>query len=159
MDACPPSNDLGSWCELRAHDRIIRYRCSGAGRSVLVLGAPDVSPFWAVLLAGLDGRFRVIAPEAPPEDTDLAAWLASLLEGLGTSTVRVIAGDRFHAPALEISRSEPDQVPCMVLVTDSRPPFVDAHVPVLVLSPREPGEIVGARVRDFLLREGPGASA
>ena len=155
----PPTNDRRSWCELRAHDRIIRYRCSGAGRSVLVLGAPDVSPFWAVLLAGLDGRFRVIAPETPPEDTDLAAWLASLLEGLGTSTVRVIAGDRFHAPTLEISRGEPDQVQCVVLVSEAGPPFVDAQVPVLVVAPREPGEIVGARVRDFLLREGAGSTA
>ena len=147
------SDQSRPWCELRAHDRVIRYRCSGSGRSVLVLASEDASPFWALLLAGLDGGFRVIAPEAPPADTDVSGWLASLLEGLGTSSIRVVAGDRFHAPALEAAHDEPDQVACVVLVAEEEVVAVeapDAKVPVLVAHARRPAEELALWVRDFL---------
>ena len=125
-----------------------------------MLGSDD-SPFWAVLMAGLDGRFRVIAPEAPPDDADLTAWLASLLEGLGTSSIRVIAGDRFRAPAFELARKEPDQVPCVVLISGtagvvpvSEAAAAVARIPVLVVSAKEPVAGLASRVRDFLMSEG-----
>ena len=120
-----------------------------------MLGSADVSPFWAALVSGLDGRFRVIAQEAPPEETDLTAWLAALLEGLGTSVVRVIAGDRFHVPALEIAQDEPDQVACLVLVSEASAPAARPNVPVLVVDVTEPAETIGERVRDFLTRGAP----
>jgi hypothetical protein len=161
----PPQDDGRPWCELRAHDRIIRYRCSGAGRSLIVLGS-DGSPFWAVLMAGLDGRFRVILPEAPPEDAELGGWLASLLEGLGTSSIRVIAGDRFQLPAIAIAHEEPDQVSCVVLVSEaagvvpvSEAAAATARMPVLVVSAQEPAASLADRVRDFLYREGAAATA
>jgi hypothetical protein len=148
----PPPNDARPWCELRAHDRVIRYRCSGAGRSLLVLAPADASPYWAALVAGLDGRFRVITPEAPPEETDLSAWLASLLEGLGTSVIHVVAGDRFHVPALEVAQGGSDQVVCVVIVSRSASAVADAKVPVLLVDTNEPPQTVGERVLDFLSR-------
>jgi hypothetical protein len=123
-----------------------------------VLGSADFSPFWAALVAGLDGRFRVIAPEPPPEETDLAAWLASLLEGLGTSVIRVVAGDRFHTPALEIAHADPDQVAGLVLVAEQTPRVRVTSVPVLVVDGKEPADKLGERIRDFLTR-GPAATA
>jgi hypothetical protein len=155
----PLSIDSRPWCELRAHDRVIRYRCSGSGaeRSLLVLTPAEVSPYWAAVVAGLDGRFRVITPEAPPEATDLSAWLAALLEGLGTSVIRVVAGDRFHMPALEVANGEPDQVACVVLVSESAFAALEAaqdgRVPVLHVHANEPPSTVGERLMDFLTRD------
>jgi hypothetical protein len=154
-------DDGRPWCELRAHDRIIRYRCSGAGRSVLVLASVEPSPFWTVLLAGLDGGFRVIAPEPPSEDADLSSWLASLLEGLGTSSIRLIVGDRFHTPALEIARDDPDQVACLMLVAETSQPQIalDARVPVVVVDASRPAADVASWVKDFLTVQAAGATS
>jgi hypothetical protein len=121
----PPIDDR-PWCELRAHGRIIRYRCAGACRSVLALASSGAGPFWAALLAGLDGRCRDIAPEPPPPDTDLHAWLAALLEGLGTSGIRVIAGDRFHAPALRVVHEDPDRLAAVIAVSETSEDPVEA---------------------------------
>ena len=150
----PSQDDRNGWCELRAHDRIIRYRCSGAGRSLLVLGGTVATPDWMALLGGADGGFRVITPEIPAEDTDLPSWVGALLEGLGTPRMGLIASERFRTSALEIARSDPDQVACMVLLSD-HPEVADAQVPVLVVDPSQPAGIE-SRVRDFL---GSGAAA
>ena len=153
-----PLSDCRPWCELRAHDRVIRYRCSGAGKTLLALASDRESPFWGAVVAGLDGRFRVITPEAPAEATDLTAWLASLLEGLGTSVVRVVAADRFHAPALAIARNDPDQVASLVLVADAPRPVEPVSVPVLAVHATESADAAGTRVREFLT-EGVPATA
>ena len=153
-----PLSDCRPWCELRAHDRVIRYRCSGAGKTLLALAPDRESPFWGAVVAGLDGRFRVITPEAPAEGTDLTAWLASLLEGLGTSVVRVVAADRFHAPALAIAGNDPDQVASLVLVTDAPNPVERVSATVLSVAATESAEAAGARVREFLT-EGVPATA
>src|SRR5687767_5076939 len=88
-------------CEVRAHGQLIRYRCTGAGRTVLVLrSAGPLPPGAREMLATLETSYRVIEPEPPGPDADVGAWLEAFLEGLGATGVRVIAADRFRLPAL-----------------------------------------------------------
>lgn len=80
-----------SWAEVRAHDRVMRYRRSGVGRAVLVLRSPeDPEPLWPELLEALGAGYRLIVPDPPPGDADVAGWLAGFLEGLGASNVRIL---------------------------------------------------------------------
>ncbi len=120
----PPVSDPGraqeSWAEVRAHDTVMRYRRSGAGRAILVLRSGDSNSPWPELLEGLRRGYRLIDPEPPAEGADVAGWLAGFLEGLGTSTVRIIAADRFCIPVLELALRESDQIRRIVLVATGR---------------------------------------
>jgi len=112
-----------TWAEVRAHDHVMRYRRSGAGRVVLVLhadgddGAAD--SLWPELAAALAERFRLIVPEAPADGADVAdvsAWLGDFLEGLGAAGVALVAADRLCIPALELALLDADQIARVVLV-------------------------------------------
>jgi hypothetical protein len=117
----PPPSDHAraheSWAEVRAHDTVMRYHRSGAGRAVLVLGSlSDGGPLWPALLETLRGGYRLIVPEPPLADAEIAPWLAAFLEGLGISTVRIVAAGRFCVPSLELALRESDQVARIALV-------------------------------------------
>jgi hypothetical protein len=58
-------------------------------------------------------------------------------------------------PALEIAQDQPDQVACLVLVSEASAPAARANVPVLVVDGTEPADTIGERVRDFLARGAP----
>ena len=107
----------GTWAEVRARDRVMRYRRSGVGRTVLVLTShDDPESLWPELLDALGTGYRLIVPEAPAGDSDVATWIADFLEGLGVSNVSLLAADRFCIPALEVALLEGDQVARIVLV-------------------------------------------
>jgi hypothetical protein len=137
---------------VRAHGQVIRYRCSGAGRPVLLLrseGPTDV--FGRGLLATLERSYRLIVPEPPPADADVTAWLAAFLEGLGCSGVRIVAADRFCLPAIELA--EADQVARLVLLRNgggSETTLVDAGVPLLVARSGQPAAELLETVTRFL---------
>src|SRR5688572_15098386 len=106
-----------SWAEVRAHDRVTRYRRSGSGRPVLVLHSPDdPNPLWPELLEMLGNGYRVITPEPPAAGADLTAWLTGFLEGLGTSSVRIVAAHGFCMAALEVALLEAVGITRMVLI-------------------------------------------
>ena len=110
-----------SWAEVRAHDHVMRYRRSGAGRAVLLLCSADVpDPLWPGLTNALAGHLRLIVPELPANGGDVAAWLAEFLEGLGTSGVAIVAADQFCIPALELALLDAGQVARVVLVPGGR---------------------------------------
>ena len=154
-----------TWAEVRAHDTVMRYRRSGAGRAVLVLrSVADPDPLWSDLLEVLGSGYRLIVPEPPPGDTDVAAWLAGFLEGLGTSSIRILAADRFCIPALELALLETDQIARIVLVAEG-PAAGDARrgalesamgrssVPLLLVrNARPPNEGISL-ITDFLAEE------
>ena len=120
----PATRPPETWAEVRAHDHVMRYRRSGAGRVVLVLhadgddGAAD--SLWPELAAALAERFRLIVPEAPADGADVSAWLGDFLEGLGVSGVALVAADRLCIPALELALLDTDQIARVVLVPGGR---------------------------------------
>ena len=118
-----------SWSEVRASDQVIRYRRTGAGRTVLVLRSVqpdggDATPFPA-LLEALGARFRLLMPELPAGGTNLAARLALFLDGLGMADLAVLAFDDLCLPALELALLGRDQVARLALVTDGETDLPD----------------------------------
>lgn len=103
--------------EVRVRDQVMRYRRSGGGLPVVVLGSPgEPEPLWPGLHEALSSRFRLIVPELPRCDSDVAAWLSAFLEGLGSTEVRVIASSEFCVPALELALGDLDRIARVVLV-------------------------------------------
>jgi len=112
----PPSE---SWAEVRARNQVMRYRRSGAGRSLLLLRSDrDAVALWPDLDGALDGSCRVIAPAVPPAVADLVAWLADFAEGLGLARVALLAVGVLCVPALELALLDPERVSRAVLVPD-----------------------------------------
>lgn len=119
----PPQTDHApeAWAEVRANDRVMRYRRAGRGRAIIVLYSPsDGRPIWPELVDALGAGFRLILPEPPDCDADIAEWLADFLEGLGMSNIGIVAADRFCVPTLELTLLGVDQVARIVLVPNGR---------------------------------------
>lgn len=113
--------ESGAWAEVRTQSRVIRYRRTGTGRPLLVLGAPrSPDPLWEAVL-GAFGAFRRVEPEPPADEADPAAWIADFLEGIGATEVTVLAGGRFGAAALELTSADAQQVSRVVVVAGGVP--------------------------------------
>jgi hypothetical protein len=112
------ASTLDSWAEVRARDRVIRYRRSGNGRAVLVLDTANRSSLWPALMHVLGSNFRVIIPEVPTGNANDEAWLAEFLEGLGTMPVSLIAANDFCVPALDLVLRDVISISHLVLVPD-----------------------------------------
>lgn len=106
------------WAEVRCSDRVMRYRRSGAGPTLLLLGVDaGPSPISTDLIAALGARFRVIVPEVPPGSTP-TAWVAEFLEGLGTCQVTLFAANHLCMPAIELAFRGIEQIKRLVLIPD-----------------------------------------
>lgn len=108
-----------TWAEVRVHDRVMRYRRSGAGQAVLLLYDGDPDALWPSLMESLATRFRLIVPEPPAPNDDRAStleWLGDFLEGLGTSSVALLAAEPFCTDALELTLDGAEQVSRLVLI-------------------------------------------
>src|SRR5262245_12305669 len=101
---------LGSWSEVRARDSVTRYRRSGVGQCVLLLDGAGGASLWPELLHVLGANFRLIVPELLPGTEGQAAELTEFLEGLGTTSVTVIAASDYSVPALDLVLRGIDQV-------------------------------------------------
>ena len=160
-----PSARPDAWAEVRAHDRVTRYRRAGTGRPVLVLHAPDdPNPLWPELLETLGNGYRVIVPEPPSAGADLTAWLTGFLEGLGTTSVRIVAAQPFCMAALELALLDAVGTTRIVLVANG-PAAPDAprgfvrsamgrtSVPVLMVRRGQSASEGVALIADFLRQE------
>lgn len=155
------SNLSKEWAEVRANDRVVRYRRTGTGRTIVVLLSPNSrKPPWPELIEALGSRFRVIFPEPPAADPDVSDWLADFLEGLGTSNIGIVAADRFCMPTLELTLLGLDQVARVVLVPHGRgweqgvggaleAATGQAVVPLIVVRDGQPVEEIVQRVTGF----------
>ena len=160
-----PDRPQSTWSEVRAHDHVMRYRRSGVGPAVLLLHPGEASgALWPELLHVLSASFRVILPDLPEDDSDAAAWLADLLEGLGFTRVAVLAADGFCLPALELALLDADQVSRLVLVPDGcagetgldgalATPSRGADIPILVVRRGLPADEALPMVTHFLAGE------
>jgi hypothetical protein len=105
------------WAEVRASDRVMRYRRSGAGPTLLLLGGTAESPTISTeLVAALGARFRVIVPEITGES--VTTWITEFLEGLGTCEVAILAADHLCMPVIELAFRGIDQIKRLVLIPD-----------------------------------------
>ena len=108
------------WSEVRAHDRVMRYRRTGMGPAVLLVAPCDsAESFWADLPTFLASRFRVIVPEihtCPRPDESVV--LTCFLEGLGTPRVAIVAAGELCMPSLELALRNPEQIARLVLVSE-----------------------------------------
>lgn len=145
--------------EVRAHDRVMRYRRSGAGTALLLLAAGD--DLWPDFAERLAQHYRVVVPELPANVNEVAAELRCLLDGLGASQVPVIAAGRYCDAALELALGRNEFVGRVVLVpelagassdlpsgTYTRPPVVT--LPLCVLSRDMPAADALRRTIAFL---------
>jgi hypothetical protein len=119
MQTSPTST---TFAEVRAHDQLMRYHRAGAGRPVVVLRAASDDSLWPELNACLAVAFRVLTPEVPAADGDIARWLGGFLEGVGLDRVTLIAADDFCLPALELVLLGADQVERLVLIPSGHTP-------------------------------------
>src|SRR3954454_14845275 len=88
------THPVGTLAEVRAHDQVMRYHRSGVGRPLVLLRSAAVpDALWPELEEQRVARFRVFAPERPPDCADVAAWVKDFLEGVGLDRVTVVAAD------------------------------------------------------------------
>ena len=143
MPNTTPAGPPDRWAEVRAHDQVMRYRRSGMGPAVLLL-APSTAAgaLWPELAGALAGRFRLIAPEAPPTDAGCAAWLADFLEGLGLTSAAILAAGGYCLAAIELVLLDADRVSRAVLVpgvgVGGQSPGSESGVGVGTLTPHPP---------------------
>jgi hypothetical protein len=150
-----------TWGEVHAHERIMRYRHSGAGPAVLLLGA-DVQghsgDLWPELPALLQSHFRVVIPQLPSDIDEVARSLECLLDGVGATGIGLIAGGPYCQPAMDLATGGGEFVKRLVLVgldntAELKVPGAAANsaaVPILVLSRRLSVAKAMARALPFL---------
>ena len=117
----PAITTSDSWAEVRASDRVMRYRRSGAGPTLVLLGADTgPSPLSTEMVAALGERFRVIVPEVPA-GASVSNFVPEFLEGLGTCHVSLIAANHLCMAAIELAFRGIDQIRRLVLIPDAEP--------------------------------------
>jgi pimeloyl-ACP methyl ester carboxylesterase len=144
-----------TWAEIRAHDRVTRYRRHGSGPPVLLLYASDDGALWPALLEALGDRFRVIVPEIAEAQSDVTCRLAEFLEGLGCARAAVIGNARLGAVALEVAATGTDQIARVVIIAGSAKeaqPVMPSEIPTLRLAADGEVSRILDIVREFLAR-------
>lgn len=98
-------------------DRVTRYVRRGTGSPVVLVGAnTDESAVWRPLVDTLVAHHRMVAPQPPPSGVDDAAWLRGFIEGIGLSSVALIAGRAARSAALELAVSDDFTIRKLVVV-------------------------------------------
>lgn len=159
----PP--DLEGWAEVRAHDRVVRYRRSGSGPAVLLLqpASAAIAPLWPELLDMITSGTRLVVPEPPTDELEVEDWLSALLEGLGMRNTTIVATEGFCIAALERTLLSPEQIARVIIVCSGRgsesavdgqlaAPAQAAGVPFLVLRRDRPVAEILPVVERFLRR-------
>ena len=80
-----PNAAVDGWCEVRAHQRVIRYRRIGDGPApmLLLLDGDALTSHWPELTRTLSASFRVVVPDFEGGLDDAANVVRCLLDGLG----------------------------------------------------------------------------
>src|SRR5687768_1279732 len=154
-----PSSD--GWCEVRAHNRVMRYRRAGMGSVILMLGVDSLVPIWPELPRLLTTQFRTIVPDLPQGVDDAAEWLSSLLDGLGIGGAAVLAAEPYRATALELAVADRERVRQVVLVHDGSgaAAIPDPNVPLLLLPRHIEADHALALTSRFLRTANPSPSS
>ena len=104
-----------------------RYVRRGTGPAVVLVGADvDTNPVWRPLVERLESGHRIVVPQPPPANADVTAWLRGFIEGLGLTSVVLIAGNGSSAAALELATADDFLVRELVLMPNPGEPVGDA---------------------------------
>jgi hypothetical protein len=159
----------GKCAEVRVGDHVTRYVRRGSGSPVILLGASvNSGSIWPSLVEALAARHRLVIPETPSSESDVAAWLRSFMEGIGVSSVAVVAGRKNREAALALTSADEFTIRKLVLVPDGEsgggdaafidgdPSASDADRILLVPRNGQPGEMI-ERIERFISGETPGS--
>jgi hypothetical protein len=124
LDLCTTNSttSLGPCAEVRVGEHVTRYVRRGSGPAVVVVGADThASPVWTPLVEWLATSHRVFVPEPPPTaDADVSVWLRGFIEGIGVSSIVLIAGDAAFNAALDLATTDDFTVRRLILLTTSK---------------------------------------
>jgi hypothetical protein len=153
------------WAEIRTREQVIRYRRVGAGHPVLVLGEQQEICPTVVSALTEGGAVRLIMPELPVESVHVAGWAADFLEGIGATSVALLATQSFAGAAIELAMLGAEQITRVVLVAEepgrfgrwcegSRQAALECadrgvRVPLLLVHKGLPTAEIGPLVRSF----------
>ena len=152
----------GKCAEVRVGDHVTRYVRRGSGSPVILLGASvNGSSIWPMLVDALASRHRLVIPETPKAEPDVAAWLRSFMEGIGVFSVALVAGWKNRESALSLASVDEFTVRKLVLVPDGEsngagaasidvePSVLDADRMLLVARDWQHGEAID-RIERFI---------
>ena len=154
-----------AWAEIRTREQVIRYRRVGAGRPVLVLAEQQEICPTVVRALTETGYVRLIMPEPRMEAVHVPGWPADFLEGIGATSVGLLATPSFAGAAIELAMLGAEQIERVVLVAEESGRFgrwcegwkeaalecADRRrqVPVLLVHKGLPMDEIGPLVRRF----------
>ncbi len=153
------------WAEIRTREEIIRYRRVGTGHPVLVLAEQQEICPTVVSALTTAGAVRLIMPELPTEAVHVTGWAADFLEGIGATSVGLLATPSCAGAAIELAMLGAVQISRVVLVAEESGLYGrwcegwqqasfectdrDVRVPLLLVHKGLPMDEVGPLVRRF----------
>lgn len=107
-----------AWAEVRARGESVRYRRSGSGPTVVIVGPGDAGGLWEALELALVASCRVLSPRwGVLSPADVGERVDAFLEGLGAQGVTVILTDpALVEPLRALQARIPDTVTRVLLV-------------------------------------------
>ena len=110
----------GPCAEVRVGEHVTRYVRRGSGPSVVLVGADaNANPVWGPLVERLEVGHRIVVPQPPPANADIATWLREFIEGLGLSDVVLVAGNGTSDAALELANTDDFLIRKLVLMPNA----------------------------------------
>ena len=119
LSLCTPNATWhgGPCAEVRVGEHVTRYVRRGSGPSVVLVGADaKANPVWGPLVERLEVGHRIVVPQPPPAHADVTTWLRGFIEGLGLSSIVLIAGDGSSDAALELASTDDFLIRKLVLM-------------------------------------------
>jgi hypothetical protein len=144
----------GPCAEVRVGEHVTRYVRRGTGPSVVLLGADaEANPIWSPLVESLSTSHRLVVPQMPLECVDSSEWLRGFIEGIGLTSVVMIAGGALADAALELATADDFTVRKLVLVPNDGA-IGQASDRLLWVSPDWPTADSVRRIEEFVASNG-----
>jgi hypothetical protein len=120
LDICAATANWhqGRCAEVRVGDHVTRYVRRGTGTPPVIMLGPNArrEPIWAPLVDALAASHRIVVPQPPDAETEYVGWLRGFIEGIGLSSVVLIAGGQSRPHALDLAAVDEFTVRKLVLV-------------------------------------------
>lgn len=120
MSKHPVAGPPPPWAEVRAHDHVVRYRRSGSGPLVLLLGLDEGRAPWAEFEAALGRGHRLVVPRVLGDaHEEYEARLGAFLEGLGADAVTaIVVHQGLVAPTIALALRGAGVIRRVVVIAD-----------------------------------------